>query len=65
MKLKKKNQQLVTFILTSPISMQATTIIRSKPKDISAKEYAQQLAIKLRSSETSWKSKVCASMDLH
>lgn len=45
--------------------MQATTIIRSKPKDISAKEYAQQLAIKLRSSETSWKSKVCASMDLH
>jgi hypothetical protein len=38
--------------------MQATSIIRSKPEGVTSKQYAIQLASKLKTSETSWKTKV-------
>ena len=48
----------ISIFLLYVLDFQATSIIRSKPKGVSAKDYAAQLAVKLKSSETSWKSKV-------
>uniref|UniRef100_A0A7M5TTW0 Uncharacterized protein n=1 Tax=Clytia hemisphaerica TaxID=252671 RepID=A0A7M5TTW0_9CNID len=36
----------------------AMSIIRSKPEGVTSKEYAQQLAIRLKETDSSWKTKV-------
>lgn len=54
---KKENKE--AYVKTLKLAL-ATSIIRSKPPDVSAKEYTRQLVSGLRKKEMAWKSKVTA-----